>query len=137
MKREDRYLLDTDIIIYWLKNKYPQINNKIEEAGDSRIFISSITVAELYYGAYHSSKPKENYQLINELVTEINVLNFDAEAGEQFGKIKTDLKRTGKIINDSDLFIAASAICRDMILITNNEKHFQRIENLKIQNWTK
>ena len=78
-----------------------------------------------------------NLKLINELISEINVLSFDPKSGEVFGKIKADLKHKGRILNDSDLFIAATAIFNDLILVTNNEKHFQRIENLRIQNWTK
>lgn len=137
MSLEDNFLVDTDIIIYWLNNKYPQINQKISVIGDDKIFISSITAAELFYGAYNSSKPEKNLKLINELILDINIVNFDPKAGEQFGNIKVELKKTGKIINDSDLFIAATAISTNMILVTNNEKHFQRIKNLKIENWLK
>ncbi len=137
MKISDQYLIDTDIIIYWLKNKYPQINEKIVVVGESNVFISAITVAELYFGAYNSSKCDENVQLINELLMEINVINFDSNTAEEFGRIKSKIKKKGKILNDSDLFIAATAITHQMTLVTNNEKHFQRIENLTIQNWTK
>ena len=137
MSQVDKFLVDTDIIIYWLNNKYPQINQKIIDVGDDKIFISSITVAELFYGAYNSSNPEKNLKLINDLILEINVINFDPKAGEQFGNIKAELKITGKIINDSDLFIAAAAISNEMKLVTNNEKHFQRIKNLKIENWSK
>lgn len=133
----DCYLIDTDIIIYWLKDKYPKIKERIEKIEDSRIFISSITVAELYFGAYNSSKVDANLKLINELIREINVLNFDSKSGEHFGKIKTDLKSKGEILNDSDIFIASTAISNDLVLVTNNEKHFQRIKNLNIQNWIK
>jgi len=133
----DCYLVDTDIIIYWLKDTYPQIKKKIEKIEDGCIFISSITVAELYFGAYNSSKLDDNLKLISELISEINILNFDPKSGEQFGKIKADLKNKGKMLNDSDLFIAATAISNNLTLVTNNEKHFQRIENLTIKNWTK
>ncbi len=87
----DSYLIDTDIIIYWLKNKYPQINEKIEKIEDSCIFISSITLAELYFGAYNSSKLDDNLKPISELISEINILNFDSKSANHFGKIKTDL----------------------------------------------
>lgn len=66
----DIYLLDTDIVIYWLKNKFPKINQRIKETSDDCIFISSITVAELYFGAYNSSKKQENIRLIDELLNE-------------------------------------------------------------------
>jgi tRNA(fMet)-specific endonuclease VapC len=136
MKTNNYYLIDTDIIIYWLKDKFQSINKKFIEIENHRIFISSITVAELYYGAHNSSKISENCKLISDLISEINVVDFDCEAGEHFGKIKADLKSQGKIINDSDLFIASIAISNDYILVTNNENHFKRIEGLETENWT-
>lgn len=137
MNRTDSFLIDTDIIIYWLTNKYPQIDEKIREVGDDNIFVSSITIAELYFGAYNSSKVDENLELVSELLTEINVLDFHIEAGEKFGKIKSELKKSGESLSDSDLFIASTALSEGAIPVTNNEKHFKRIKNLSIQNWTK
>jgi tRNA(fMet)-specific endonuclease VapC len=135
MKKRKAYLLDTDIVIYWLKNKYPGINKKIKKIDEERIFISSITVAELYFGAYNSAKQEENKQLIDELLEKMNVVHFDESAAECFGEIKSLLKSQGKIICDSDLFIAAVAISNDLILVTNNKKHFERIDKLGIANW--
>jgi len=135
MKKRKAYLLDTDIVIYWLKNKYPEINKKIKKIDEECIFISSITVAELYFGAYNSAKQEENKQLIDELLGKINVIHFDESAAECFGKIKSLLKSQGKIICDSDLFIAAAAISNDLVLVTNNERHFERIDSLGITNW--
>lgn len=129
------YLLDTDIIIYWLNNKYPSINKQIKKAGNKFIRISSITVAELYFGAYNSAKTKENMDLIDNLVGKIMVVPFEGKAGKCFGEIKTSLKNKGRIISDSDLFIAATAVSNNFILVTNNERHFGRIENLKTENW--
>ena len=129
------FLIDTDIIIYWLKGKYSQINEKIDTIDSSSVFVSSITVAELYFGAYNSSKLIENLKLINEFLSEINIINFDSKSAEQFGKIKSELKKTGNLINDSDILIAATALSNNMILISNNEKHFQRIENIRLENW--
>lgn len=131
------YLLDTDIIIYWLKNKYPKINQKIKALSNEYIFISSIAVAELYFGAYNSTKREENRNIIDELLKEINVVDFDENAGKCFGEIKSDLKSKGKIICDSDLFIAATAISNSFTLVTNNESHFKRIEQLELENWVK
>jgi len=135
MKKIDAYLLDTDIVIYWLKDKFPQINKKILSISEDRIFISSISVAELYFGAYNSTRKEENKQLIDDLLEKMNILNFDNNAANCFGEIKSSLKKQGKIICDSDLFIAACAISNDLLLVTNNEKHFQRIEKLEIENW--
>ena len=135
MKKIKAYLLDTDIVIYWLKNKYPEINKKIKKIDEECIFISSITVAELYFGAYNSARQEENKQLIDELLEQINVIHFDESAAECFGETKYLLKSQGKIICDSDLFIAAAAISNDLILVTNNKRHFERIDKLGITNW--
>lgn len=129
------YLLDTDIIIYWLNDAIPNIRNKINSIANDEIYISSITVAELYFGAYYSSQVIKNIELLNEFTSEVNILNLDTECGKIFGKIKADLKKEGKIINDSDLFIASIAISNKMRLVTNNDKHFKRIEELHVENW--
>lgn len=65
------------------------------------------------------------------------MINFDENIGKIFGNIKADLKNKGQLINDSDLFIAATAISNNMILVTNNERHFKRIITLKVENWSK
>lgn len=129
------YLLDTDIIVYWLNNAYPGIQKKIENVAAAQIFISSITVAELFFGAYNSSKVSENIKLLEELTSEIKILPFDQKCGKIFGKIKAQLKKTGEMINDSDLFIASIAIKNRLCLITNNERHFRRVKELYIENW--
>ncbi|NIA28443.1 MAG: PIN domain-containing protein [Actinobacteria bacterium] len=135
MNSKDRYLVDTDIIIYWLNNTCPQINKKIVQASDSRIFISAITIAELYYGAFNSFKQKDNCKLLDQLTQEINIINFDFASGKVFGKVKAELKKKGQMINDSDIFIAATAIEGKFILVSNNESHFTRIDGLKVENW--
>lgn len=137
MNPEENFLVDTDIIIYWLNNKFPSINAKIKSIDDDKIFISSITVAELFYGAFNSSNTNNNLKVVTGLTQNINILNFDPKTGQEFGRIKAELKKSGKIINDSDLFIAATAITHQMTLVTNNENHFERIKNLPIENWSK
>jgi len=104
---------------------------------ESQIFLSSVTVAELYFGAYNSSKPDENCELLDELTSELKIISFDGKAGVIFGKVKADLKKKGEIVSDSDLFIASTAISQNLTLVTNNERHFRRIDGLKIENWTK
>jgi tRNA(fMet)-specific endonuclease VapC len=134
---EARYLLDTDTVIFWLKVRYPQINQKIETLEPDRLFISTVTVAELYFGAYNSSRIKENVSLIDELTSEIQVISLESEAGKFFGRKKAELKRKGEILPDSDLFIAAIAVSNDLVLVSNNERHFSRIEELRLENWAR
>ncbi|GEM_PF-51839 len=133
--REIRRLFPIMSIIYWLKNKYPSIDRRIKQAGKKSVSISSISVAELYFGAYNSLKKEENIDVIEELFSEIKIIPFDESAGKYFGEIKASLKSKGRIISDSDIFIAATACSNNCILVTNNEGHFGRIENLMIENW--
>ena len=118
-----------------LKDAFPKIREKINDITNDEINISSITVAELYFGAYYSSQVIKNIGLLNEFIPELNILHLDTECGKIFGRIKADLKKEGKIINDSDLFIASIAINNKMRLVTNNDKHFKRIKELEIENW--
>lgn len=129
------YLLDTDIVIYWLTDRFPQIQEQIDRLDRSDIFFSAIGVAELYFGARNSNNPQENQELIDELVSWVTVLDFDHATGAQFGRIKAELKQSGKPVNDSDLFIAATAVSHDLVLVTNNLRHFERIRSLRIENW--
>ena len=129
------YLLDTDIVIYWLTDRFPQIQERIDRLDRSDIFFSAIGVAELYFGARNSNHPQDNQELIDELVSWVTVLDFDHAAGALFGRIKAELKQSGKPVNDSDLFIAATAISHDLGLVTNNLRHFERIPFLRIENW--
>lgn len=129
------YLLDTDIVIYWLTDRFPQIQERIDRLDRSDIFFSAISVAELYFGARNSNHPQDNQELIDELVSWVTVLDFDHAAGALFGRIKAELKQSGRPINDSDLFIAATAISHDLVLVTNNLRHFERIPFLRIENW--
>ncbi|HHC24783.1 MAG TPA: type II toxin-antitoxin system VapC family toxin [Desulfobacterales bacterium] len=130
-----KFLIDTDIIIYWLANKYPSIDLRMKQAGRKSVFISSITVAELYFGAYNSVRKEENLGVAEGLLAKIDIVPFDEKAGKYFGEMKASLKRKGRIISDSDIFIAATAFSNNLILVTNNEEHFGRIKNLTIENW--
>jgi len=134
---EARYLLDTDTVIFWLKERYPQINQKIETLEPDRLFLSTVTVAELYFGAYNSSRIEENVSLIDELTSEFQVVSLGMDAGRFFGREKAELKRKGEILPDSDLFIAAIAVSNDLVLVSNNERHFSRIEELRLENWAR
>jgi tRNA(fMet)-specific endonuclease VapC len=129
------YLLDTDIVIYWLTDRFPQIQEQIDRTDRGDIFLSAIGVAELYFGARNSGNPQENRELIDELVSWVTVVNFDHAAGALFGRIKAELKQAGKPVNDSDLFIAATAISHNLVLVTNNLRHFERIVSLRVENW--
>jgi len=130
------YLLDTNICIYWLKGNQV-IEQQAIKNGLENLFISFITLSELYYGAFRSKRVLENLASIYFLKNKLKVIESNEKICETFGKIKANLVNSGKIIDDADIFIASCALNINATLVTNNEKHFVEIEDLKIVNWIK
>ena len=131
MSTHNIYLLDTCICIALLK-KSPSVIQRLREVGTHNCMISDITLAELYFGAFKSGKEKH----FND-VSEISKLfkNFPIQYMRKYGEIRWELERQGLHIGDMDMFIAATAIEEDLILVTDNVKHFSRIPGLKVENW--
>lgn len=101
------------------------------------LHVSFITLSELYYGVYKSQRVQENLDGIKTLEGKIKRVDSDQQTCETFGKLKASLVSQGKILDDADLFIASCALVNDLVLVTNNEKHFKRVKGLKWENWIK
>jgi len=130
-----KYLLDTNICIYFLKGKFGLVET-FDAIGFENLYISEITIAELKFGAAKSDRPDENKIIINELANKFKQIPI-YNSLDIFADEKARLKREGNIVDDFDLLIGSSAIANEMILVTNNEKHFKRLKNIQIENWTK
>ena len=130
------YLLDTNICIYALKNKPKTVMKHIERAGFQNIFMSTIVLSELYFGAENSLKPRYNRKVIDHFMSPFKIISFDLDSANIYGKIRAELKKDGKLIGLMDMLIAATALSNDMVLVTNNEKEFNRVRDLKIENWS-
>jgi tRNA(fMet)-specific endonuclease VapC len=130
------YLLDTDTIIFSLKGDAAVRKNLLLHINDA-IKISAITLMELYYGAYKSQKVTGNIAKIKTIEQFLEIIPIGIEAAEIFGMLKSNLEKTGSHLDDFDLIIAACSLAHNLTLVTNNEKHFQRIEGLKLANWTR
>jgi tRNA(fMet)-specific endonuclease VapC len=128
-----KYLLDTSICVHLFRKRL-EIEKKLSKIDMSQCFISEITVAELKYGAYKSAKPKENLELINKFVSSINIIPI-TESIDFFAQEKNRLRTIGKPIEDFDLLIASAAHARNLILVTDNVKHFININDIVIENW--
>jgi tRNA(fMet)-specific endonuclease VapC len=127
------YLLDTNICIHYFKGQF-ELREKIEQVEFRRFAISEITLAELIYGAEKSQKKLQNIKVVENFAEKINIIPiFDSL--RIYGKEKARLKVKGSLISDLDLFIGATAIVNDMILVTRNVREFERMENIKIENW--
>lgn len=129
------YLLDTNICIYIIKKKPEYVLKILKTKSKKDIYISSITIAELEYGVSKSQFPEKNKIALIEFLSIFKILNFDDCDAVDFGIIKTDLERKGKIIGPMDLLIAAQAKSKKLILVTNNTSEFTRIIGLNIENW--
>ena len=130
-----KYLLDTNICIYLMNHYPPEVLQKLRKVGVGKIALSSITVSELHYGARKSDRIKQNIQRIEEFIYPFDVLAYDEAASQEYGKIRAYLEKNGQVIGPLDMLIAAHALSRDLILITNNTKEFRRIKSLQIENW--
>jgi tRNA(fMet)-specific endonuclease VapC len=131
-----KYLLDTDISVFYLRGKY-NLNRKLKEIiGYDNCFISEITLAELKFGAELSERVEENLSSVNEFANKIGILPI-FNSLDLYAKEKARLRKTGSMIDDFDLLIGCSAAKNGLILVTNNENHFERINNINIENWIK
>lgn len=129
------YMLDTNICIYIKKSKPPQVLAKLKSLNANQVFMSSITYAELFYGAMKSQYPIKNIEQIIALKKAISILQFDEAAAEKYGEIRTDLEKQGLPIGSNDFLIAAHALSKDFTLVSNNLREFNRVKNLKTENW--
>jgi tRNA(fMet)-specific endonuclease VapC len=132
-----KYLLDTNICIYIIKNKPAQVYEKFLTLEFGSVGISSITLAELNYGVEKSMHIEKNKEALLKFLTPIEIADFNFEASVEYGKIRSDLEKIGTPIGSLDLLIAAHAKSLNIILVTNNEKEFSRISGLEIENWAK
>ncbi len=129
-----KYLLDTNICVYLL-NGNTVIEKKVAKLGISLISVCNSVLAELYFGAYNSQKVAENLQRIERFKECLSILSDSEESAMLFGRIKAELKRKGTLIEDFDILIASTAMANRCVLVTNNDKHFSRIEGLQTENW--
>jgi tRNA(fMet)-specific endonuclease VapC len=129
------FLLDTDSIIYNLKGNEAIKKNLLHHMDDI-LRISVITLMELYYGAYKSEKLSSNLAKVRTIESTFEIIPNGKESAENFGMLKSSLEKSGARLDDFDLAIASCALAHNLTLVTNNLKHFSRIEGLKITNWS-
>lgn len=128
-------MLDTNICIYILNKRPIQVLQKLGDLIDAKIYLSSIAVAELQYGAVKSQTPEKNLLRLHNFLNDFLLEPFGVEAGMQAGIIRSKLEMLGTPIGDYDYLIAAHALELGATLVTNNLKEFQRVEGLKLENW--
>ena len=130
-----KILLDTDICIYAINRKRPEILSRVRDYRIGEVGISSITYAELRFGVENSARVEENLDRLERFLLPLEIVPFDAEAGRHYGRIRSELKRLGCPIGSNDLLIAAHALALDTTLVTNNVREFSRIAGLRVEQW--
>ena len=130
-----RYLLDTNICIYIQRQRPEKVLARFQKLKPGDVAISVITWGELLYGAEKSMQRKKVLQLLDEFKSFVPVLPIPENAGNTYGVIRTSLESKGKPIGNNDLWIAAHAKAAALTIVTNNEREFQRVPGLKVQNW--
>ena len=128
-------LLDTDMCVFAIRKKSQIVLGKLQEFEAGELSISSITHAELLYGAYKSNFTSQALTALELFLAPLLVVDFGSEAAHEYGRIRALLERQGNVIGAVDMFIAAHALQLGVPLVTNNTKEFSRIPSLLVENW--
>ncbi|EMJ59666.1 MULTISPECIES: type II toxin-antitoxin system VapC family toxin [Leptospira] len=129
------YFLDTNICIYFLKGKSENIERNIRKLNPNRIKIPSVVKAELLLGLFKSNDKKKNREIVLSFLDPFEIIGFNDIESEIYAEVRSDLETQGIPIGPNDLLIASIVLSSNGILVTNNEKEFKRIPNLKIESW--
>jgi tRNA(fMet)-specific endonuclease VapC len=131
-----KFLLDTNMCIYLIKKKPPQVLEKFNDYLVGEIGVSSITVAELQYGVEKSQRLTQNRRALGQFLIPLVIADFDDEqAAEAYGRTRAALEALGTPIGALDTLIAAHALSLDVTLVTNNTREFSRVPDLRLANW--
>lgn len=128
-------MLDTNMVIYIIKKKPASIIRRFRKYNPLQFCISSITLAEMQYGISKSARPEKNQLALAAFLSDIAVLPFDDKAAVEYGDIRADLEKKGTPIGANDMLIAAHARSLGMTIVTNNTREFERVPDLKLENW--
>ena len=130
-----RYMLDTNICIYVIKHKPEKVFQKLQTIHPEDVCISSVTYAELVHGVEKSIAVEKNRLALSMLLANMEILDFDVDAADCYGKIRAGLERKGTPIGPLDMMIAGHAQSLGYTVVTNNVKEFSRVSALKMEDW--
>jgi tRNA(fMet)-specific endonuclease VapC len=129
------FLLDTSICIYLISQRPPEIIRRFRQHQPGDIAISVITVSELYAGLAKSRKREEGEEGLEAFLAPFELLPYDTEAVRSYGKIQAEVDQQGLLVSPLDVFIAAQALSKDLILVSNTDQDFMKIPGLRFENW--
>ena len=129
-----KYMLDTNICIYTIKNQPSEVRDSFNRHQE-QLSVSTVTAMELIFGAEKSGAPEKNLRVIESFLARLAVLNYDLHAEEHTAQLRTELKKQGTPIGPYDQMIAGHARSLGLIVVTNNEREFERVPGLRVENW--
>ena len=129
------WLLDTNVCIRYLNKRSPAVRQKLGSVAPSQICVASVVKAELYFGAARSKDPTATRSKQDFFLSRFHSLAFDDDAADAYAVIRADLTERGMLIGPNDLLIAAVCVAIDLTLVTHNVAEFQRVTNLRIEDW--
>ncbi len=132
-----KYLLDTNICIYSLNKRPPEVLDRLRAEGQEAVAISVITMLELRQGAEESQHPKKTHSKLDLFLGPLKILPFDEKAALEGARIRAHLERQGNRIGDLDSLIAAHAVSLKLVMVTNNLSEFSRVPGLRTENWVR
>ena len=130
-----KVLLDTNICIYLIRQRSPEVLRRFEEYEVGEIGVSAITVAELYFGARKSQRATQNARALEQFLLPLEIAEFSFEAAVVYGDIRATLEKRGTPVGPLDTLIAAHALSLEVTLVTNNTREFARVSNLTLDDW--
>ena len=130
-----RYMLDTDACIALIKDRPASMRSRLFLLTPEEVGISGIVAAELWFGVANSQKKKKNQAALKDFLEFITLLDLPCEASPIYGQMRAQLQKKGTPIGAMDLLIASHALFIDTVLVTNNTREFERVPDLKIENW--
>jgi tRNA(fMet)-specific endonuclease VapC len=131
-----KYLLDTNICVFVIRQKSPLVLQRLRQHAADDVGISTVTLSELRYGADKSHDPTKNHVALNAFFAPLEIIDFDAKAADQYGKVRADLENRGVPIGPLDTMIAAHALSLGITLVTNNISEFSRVSGLTFEDWS-
>jgi len=131
------YFLDTDICIYLLTGRVPEVERRLRDVALNEIGTTAITAAELRFGALKSTRPRQNMARVESFLSPLSLAAFDDRAAIHFAQLKAVLSKSGKLIGPMDLLIAAICLANKATLVTNNIREFSKVPGLLVDNWSK
>lgn len=130
-----KYLLDTNILIYLINHHPKSVKERIEKVKKACLSTCSIVVSELYFGVEKSKFKAHNQKALAMLLKPLVIYDFGLKEAQEYAKIRFELEQKKSLVANLDMLIASCARANELILVTNNEKEFLRIQGLKVENW--